>query len=76
MTTYNSTDNSDKWQHEIARSNLNAHALDPTSASVSPYSAVAPSSQTSSPVRPTWKQRVANLCSRKFLTILLLGQLL
>ncbi|KAI9235717.1 hypothetical protein MVEG_07664 [Podila verticillata NRRL 6337] len=76
MTTYNSTDNSDKWQHEIARSNLNAHALDPTSASVSPYSAVAPSSQTSPPVRPTWKQRVANLCSRKFLTILLLGQLL
>ncbi|KAF9208817.1 hypothetical protein BGZ59_010423, partial [Podila verticillata] len=57
MTTYNSTDNSDKWQHEIARSNLNAHALDPTSASVSPYSAVAPSSQTSPPVRPTWKQR-------------------
>ncbi|KAF8981408.1 hypothetical protein BGZ52_002889 [Haplosporangium bisporale] len=76
MTTYNSTDNSDKWQHEIARSNLNAHALDPTSASVSPYSAVAPLSQTSPPVRPTWKQRVANLCSRKFLTILLLGQLL
>ncbi|KAG0347082.1 hypothetical protein BG004_000142 [Podila humilis] len=25
---------------------------------------------------PTWKQRMANLCSRKFLTILLLGQLL
>jgi len=76
MTTYNSTDNNDKWQHEIAHSNVNAHALDPPSASVTPYSTVAPSSQTSPPVRPTWKQRVANLCSRKFLTILVLGQLL
>lgn len=76
MTSYNSTDNNDKWQHEIARSNVNAHALDPTSASVAPLSNVALSSQTSDLVRPTWKQRVTSLCSRKFLTILVLGQLL
>ncbi|KAG0097471.1 hypothetical protein BGZ93_002667 [Podila epicladia] len=40
-------------------------------------STVTPSPQPSNPtVRPTWKQRMANLCSRKFLTILALGQLL
>ncbi|KAG0333597.1 hypothetical protein BG000_009037 [Podila horticola] len=76
MTTYNSTDNNDKWQHEMASSNVHVHA-DTFSASGAPSSTVAPSSQPSNPTaRLTWKQRMANLCSRKFLTILFLGQLL
>ncbi|GJJ69869.1 solute carrier family 35, member F1/2 [Entomortierella parvispora] len=33
-------------------------------------------SENSSSRRPTWKERLSNLCSRRFLTILLLGQLL
>ncbi|KAG0038544.1 hypothetical protein BGZ82_011662 [Podila clonocystis] len=76
MTSYNSTDNNDKLQHEIASGNVNVHA-DTFSASMTLSSTVSPSSQTSNPiVRLTWKQRMANLCSRKFLTILVLGQLL
>lgn len=76
MTTYNSTDNNDKWQHEMASSNVHVHA-DTFYASGAPSSTVAPSSQPSNPTaRLTWKQRMANLCSRKFLTILVLGQLL
>ncbi|KAG0021746.1 hypothetical protein BGZ81_008800 [Podila clonocystis] len=76
MTTYNSTDNNDKLHHEIASGNVNAYA-DTFSASMTSSSTVSPLSQTSnSIVRPTWKQRMANLCSRQFLTILVLGQLL
>ncbi|KAF9324577.1 hypothetical protein BG006_000403 [Podila minutissima] len=76
MTTYNSTDNNDKWQHGIASRNVNMHA-DTFSASLAPSSTVVPSPQPSNPtVRPIWRQRMVNLCSRKFLTILVLGQLL